>query len=112
MMGNKKNPQSISMADVNISGNPNTVLEIVSPTLFSEASSNYFLYGDIGLFREYIYPFGYMAIAPISIHECCRLYTAGEIQEIRDTTLYDVILATTNINAGEIQRNPFIFMPG
>ena len=43
---------------------------------------------------------------------CFRLFTAPEVQEIRDTTLYDVILATTSIKENHIQKNPFVFKAG
>ncbi|XP_062858438.1 dual oxidase 1 [Trichomycterus rosablanca] len=40
------------------------------------------------------------------------LFTEKEIQAIRNTTYYDVILATTNAKSGDLQKNVFFWLHG
>lgn len=42
----------------------------------------------------------------------CRIFTAEEILEIKNTTLYDIIISSTSIQPDEIQKKVFYFKDG
>jgi dual oxidase len=42
----------------------------------------------------------------------CRIFTAEEILEIKNTTMYDIIISSTSIQPDEIQKKVFYFKDG